>query len=342
MVECIDIGSYIITILVMTHGQVIKLNISPEKQKIFENVTLLSLAGDFVETGLGPNPIRNDHLKYLNDRFQQNLNNTTRSVMQTAADRIRPAYSNYMEAFFGKSAENSCKIFDNIQFDKAYGMGVDGILDSIIQFISPDVFGIYLISVHEKIDNTTLKLIYPEVKERPEDENQQNLDLLQRGGLIEFAKIFKPDGETIIDRLKNESTPWRPIANISSTDEKHIQEIQNLKVTMSPSGNILQIRLSYLISIIKDIFGHNKCKMNIIDYSCSPIAHFVSDDERSFLYMHECDIETPRATPPFGGKNARKKRRTHRRFAKKRYTKKRHRKNKSSNNPIQKKQHKNT
>ena len=336
MVECIDIGSYIITILVMTHGQVIKLNVSPEKQKIFENVTLLSLAGDFVETGLGPNPIRNDHLEYLNNMFQQNLNNTTRSVMQTAADRIRPAYSNYMEAFFGKSAENSCKIFDNIQFDKAYGMGVDGILDSIIQFISPDVFGIYLISVHEKIDNTTLKLIYPVDKER------LNLNLLQRGDLIEFATFFKTDSNTIIDRLENASTPWRPIANILSTDEKHIEEIQNWKVTMSPSGNILQIRLSYLISIIKDIFGHNKCKMNIIDYSCSPIAHFVSDDERSFLYMHECDIETPRATPPFGGKNARKKRRTNRQFAKKRYTKKRHRKNKSSNNPIQKKQHKNT
>jgi hypothetical protein len=332
MVECIDIGSYIITILVMTHGQVIKLNISPEKQKIFENVTLLSLAGDFVETGLGPNPIRNDHLKFLNDRFQQNLNNTTRSVMQTAADRIRPVYMNYMEAFFGKSAENSCKIFDNVQFDKAYGMGVDGILDSIIQFISPDVFGIYLISVHEKIDNTTLKLIYPK------DENQQNLDLLQRGDLIKFATFFKTDGNTIINNLIQESTPWRPIANISPTDEKHIQEIQKWKVTTSLSGNILQIRLSYLISIIKDIVGHDKCKMNIIDYSCSPISHFVSRAELPYAqYTKEGDIETPSDTPPFGGKNARKKRRTYRRFAKKRYTKKRHRKNKSSNNPIQKK-----
>ena len=334
MAECIDIGSYIVTIIVMTHGQVIELNISPEKQKVFQNVTLLSLAGDFVETGLGPNPLRNDHREYLNKMFQQNLNNTTLSVMQTAADRIRPAYSNYMKMFFGQSAENSCKIFDNIQYDKAFGMGVDGILDRIVQFISPDVFGIYLISVHEKIDNTTLDLIYPV------DNTLPNLDLLQRGDLIKFATFFKTDGETIIDRLKNASTPWRPIADISPTDETQIEEIQNWKVTTSLSGDILQIRLSYLISIIKDIFGHNKCKMNIIDYSCSPIAHFLSDDERLFLYMNECDIENRRR--PFGGKNARKKRRTHRRFAKKRYTKKRHRKNKSSNNPIQQKQHKNT
>ena len=219
MVECIDIGSYIITILVMTHGQVIELNISPEKQKVFQNVTLLSLAGEFIETGLGPNPLRNDHRTYLNKTFQQNLNNTTRSVMQTAADRIRPAYRNYMEAFFGQSAENSCKIFDNIQFDKAYGMGVDGILDSIIQFISPDVFGIYLISVHEKIDNTTLKLIYPVDKER------LNLNLLQRGDLIKFATFFNTDGNTIINKLIEESKPWRPIADISPTDEKQIEEI---------------------------------------------------------------------------------------------------------------------
>jgi hypothetical protein len=141
--------------------------------------------------------------------------------------------------------------------------------------------------------------------------------------------------------LREAATPWRPIANISPTDKKHIEEIQNWKVTRTDSGDISHIRLSYLIDTIKDIVGHDKCKMNIIDYSCSPISHFVSDEERAFApYMTARDIEN--AKPSHGGKHARKKRRTHRRFAKKRYTKKRHRKNKSSNNPIQKKQHKNT
>ena len=321
----------------MTHGQVIKLNVSPEKQKIFENVTLLSLAGDFVETGLGPNDLRNNHRTYLNKTFQQNLNNTTRSVMQTAADRIRPAYRNYMEAFFGQSAENSCKIFDNIQYDKAFGKGIDGFLDRMIQCILPEVFGIFVISVHKKINETTLKLIYPE------NNTQPKLNLLEHGDLIKFAEIFNTDGNTIIDRLKNASRPWRPIADISPTDENQIKQIQNWKVTMTPSRDISHIRLSYLIEIIKDIVGHDNCKMNIIDYSCSPISHFVSDAERiNAQYMKEGDIETPSVTPPFGGKNARKKRRTHRRCAKKQYTKKRHLKNKSSNNPIQKKQHKNT
>jgi hypothetical protein len=337
MTECIDIGSYIVTIVVMTHGNVIELNISPEKQKVFQNVIYLSLAGEFIETGLGLDWVRNNHLTNLDKMFQRDLNNTI-DVMQTAADRIRPAYMNYMKMFFGQSAENSCKVFDNVQYDKAFGKGIEGILDRMLQCILPDVFGIFVISVHKKINETTLQLTYPV------NNTQPKLDLLKHGDLIQFAKIFNTDGNTIINKLIEESTPWRPIADISPTDENQIKQIQNWKVTTPVSGDISHIRLSYLIDTIKTIVGHDKCKMNIIDYSCSPISHFVSDAERiNALYMQQRDIEN--AKPSHGGKHARKKRRTHRRFAKKRYTKKRHIKNKSSttsNNPIQKKQHKNT
>jgi len=337
MAECIDIGSYIVTIIVMTHGNVIELNISHEKQIILENVIYLSLAGEFIETGLGLDWVRNNHRNYLDKMFQRDLNNTI-DVMQSAADRIRPAYANYMKMFFGQSAENSCKIFDNIQYDKAFGKGIEGILDRMLQCILPDVFGIFVISVHKKINETTLQLIYPV------NNTQPKLDLLKHGDLIKFAKIFNTDGDTIITTLREASTPWRPIADISPTDENQIKQINDWKVTTTDSGDISHIRLSYLIDIIKTIVGHDKCKMNIIDYSCSPISHFVSNKERSFApYMVERDIENTKQT--FGGKHARNKRRTNRHYAKKRYTKKRHIKNKASttsNNPIRKKQHKNT
>lgn len=291
----------------MMHGEVIELNISPEKQDIFQNANLLSLAGNFSEVALGNNEIRDSHRKYLNKMFQQSLNNTTTSVMQTAAERIGPVYADYIKSFFGEeSTENSCKIFDNIQIDKAFGTGIEGIFHRMIQCILPDVIGIYVISVHKKIDNTTLDLIYPEDKSRP------NLNLLQHVDLIQFAKIFNNDREPIIPPL------------------------------LSSSRGI--IRLSDLIRIIKDIVGRDKCNLNIIDYSCSKLATSIPNAERPYAkYMQPKDIEN--AIPESGGKNAHKKRRTHRRFAKKRYTKKRHRKNKSSktsNNPIQKKQHKNT
>ena len=288
----------------MMHGEVFELNILPEKQAHLQNVNLLSLAGNFSEAALGNNEIRDSHRKYLNKMFQQNLNNTTMSVMQTAADRIRPAYADYIKSFFGEEAsENSCRIFDNIQFDKAFGTGIEGIFDRMIQCILPDVIGIYVISVHEKIDNTTLDLIYPEDKRRP------NLNLLEHKDLIKFAKIFNNDREPTIPPL------------------------------LSSSSDI--IRLSDLIRIIKDIVGRDKCNLNIIDYSCSKLASSIPEAERPYArYMEPMTIEN--AIPVSGGKNARKKRRTHRRCAKKQYTKKRHRNNKTTNNPIQKKQHKNT
>jgi hypothetical protein len=312
MAACINNDSYIITIVVMMHGEVIELNISHEKQDIFKNVHLLSLAGNFSEAALGNNDIRYSHLKYLNKMFQQDLNKSTMAVMQTAADRIRPAYADYVKSFFGEeSTENSCKIFDNIQIDKALGMGIDGIFARMMQRIVPDFIGIYVISVHKKtnkptLDNATLNLIYPN------DKTQPNLNLLKQSDLIQFAKIFNNDEEPIIPPL------------------------------LSSSSDI--ILLSELAHIIKNIVKHDKCNLNIIDYSCSKLATCITDAEQTFAqYMQPKDIEN--AFPVSGGKNARKKRRTHRRFAKKRYTKKRHRKNKSSktsNNPIQKKQHKNT
>jgi hypothetical protein len=304
MVACIKNNTYIITILVMMHGEVIELNISPEKQNIFKNVHLLSLAGNFSEAALGNNDIRGSHLEYLNKMFQQNLNKPTMAVMQTAADRIRPAYADYIKSFFGEeSTENSCKIFDNIQFDKAFGTGIEGIFARMMQCILPDFIGIYVISVHKKTDNTTLDLIYPLGK------SQSNLNLLEHRDLIQFAKIFNNDREPIMPPL------------------------------LSSSSDIL--RLSDMIRIIKDLVGRDKCKLNIIDYSCSKLASSIPEAELSFArYTQAMDIEN--AIPVSGGKNARKKRRTNRHYAKKRYTKKRHRKNKSSNNPIQKKQHKNT
>ncbi len=216
-------------------------------------------------------------------------------------------FFNYIKSFFGEeSTENSCKIFDNIQFDKAFGTGIEGVFARMIQCILPDVIGIYVISVHKKIDNTKLDLIYPV------DKTLLNLNLLQHGDLIQFAKIFNNDREPIIPPL------------------------------LSSSSDI--IRLSDLIRIIKDIVGRDKCHLNIIDYSCSKIAPSISKEELQYArYMQPKDIEN--FIPEYGGKNARNKRRTHRHYAKKRYTKRRHRKNKSSktpNNPIQKKQHKNT
>ena len=45
--DCIDIGSKIVTLAIQMHGTVINLDLSLQTTKIFENVRLFSKAGDF-------------------------------------------------------------------------------------------------------------------------------------------------------------------------------------------------------------------------------------------------------------------------------------------------------
>jgi hypothetical protein len=282
MADDIKIGSKIVTIVVMMHGIVIETELSAEKQYIFNNTRLFSLAGDFSQVGLGEKILRANHLNTLNSVFRRDLpDSSTAEVMDKFAERVRPKYALYIKSFFDDlSTENICQIFETIPFDKALGSCMPkDIYSRIIQCISPDIVGIYVISVHEKIDANTLKLIYPL------DPRVSNLDLLSPTDFIEFAGIFDKDGESILNDILAKSSPW-PNYNMSIDDETYKAQIDEWNITFSPGGflnpygNISHIRLSYLVDIIKQIVdpeNPNMCKINIFDYSCSgkaPIASY--------------------------------------------------------------------
>ena len=72
--ECIDIGSKIVTIAIMMHGEIIETKLSPAQQKIFDSTRLFSLVGGFSEAGLGANEVRTDNINYLNSTFYNNYN----------------------------------------------------------------------------------------------------------------------------------------------------------------------------------------------------------------------------------------------------------------------------
>jgi hypothetical protein len=281
MADDIVIGSKIITIAVMMHGVVIETELSTEKQNIFNNTRLFSLAGDFSQVGLGENILRENHLNTLNSVFRRDLpDSTTAEVMDKFAERVRPKYALYIKSFFEDlSTENICQIFETISFDKALGSCIPKDISSrIMQCISPDIVGIYVISVHEKIDANTIKLIYPL------DPRVSNLDLLRPTDFIEFAGIFDKDGESILNDIIAKSTPW-PIYHISP-DDTYKAQLDEWNITFSPSGflnpygDITHIRLSYLVDVIKKIVdpdNPNTCKINMFDYSCSgkaPIASY--------------------------------------------------------------------
>jgi hypothetical protein len=82
------------------------------------------------------------------------------------------------------------------------------------------------------------------------------------------------------------SSKWPDYDNSVADDATYKKELDKWNITFSPSGllnsygDILYIRLSYLVDIIKQIVdpeNPNTCKINIFDYSCSgkaPIASY--------------------------------------------------------------------
>jgi hypothetical protein len=337
--ECIDIGSKIITIVIMTHGAVIETNLSYEKQNIFDNTRLFSLAGDFSKTGLGLNILRTNHVGRLNSVFQRNLpDSTTSEVVEKFAKDIHPKYEAYIKSFLSDlSTENICKVFQTITIDKILSTDITGAFAEMMQCILPDVVGVYIISVHEKIDPNTIKLIYPLepharnfsllsniLKLKILRSKPPNLNLLERADFIEFANIFGQNGEEILSNMNKLSTesPW-PSGVPTPDNISYKDDLNRWNVTFTQSrfwnatGNISDIRLSYLVYIIKTIVcpeNPSQCKMNIFDYSCSMFAPTISpQDKMDSKYLKEPDIERGDLTGKWGGRGRRKKRKTRKR-----------------------------
>jgi len=337
--ECIDIGSKIITIVIMTHGDIIETNLSYEKQNIFNNTRLFSLAGDFSKTGLGLNILRTHHVGILNSVFQRELpDSTTSEVVEKFAKDIHPKYEAYIKSFLNDlSTENICKVFQTITIDKLLSTGITGTFADMMHCILPDVIGVYVISVHEKIDPNTIKLIYPLEPDATDfsllsnilklkilRSKPPNLNLLERADFIEFANIFGQNGEEILSNMNILSTESPLPRGVPSPDNiPYKDDLSRWNVTFTQSGfwnaasNISDIRLSYLVYIIKNIVcpeNPNQCKMNIFDYSCSVFAPTISAlDKMDSKYLKEPDIERGDLIGKWGGRGRYKKRSTRKR-----------------------------
>jgi hypothetical protein len=305
--ECIDVGSKIITIAIMMHGEVIDTKLSPAQQKIFDHTRLFSLAGGFSEVGFGSNDVRMKNINFLNKIFQTDLSETTHQVMQDFTERIRPTYARYIDAFFDDlSTENICKVFSTITIDKALGDAITSSFDKMMNCILPDIIGIYVISVHEKVDANQMKLIYPL------ERNAHNLDLIKRADFIQFARIFGKDGESILSEMSAVSSEWPPDP-VSTLDNWKVTFTQRLGFFQKVYGDISHIRLSYLVDIIKQIVGRDKCKLNLFDYSCSVLAPMINNPQGKLFArdMKEDDIERGPSKEWGGGRH--KKRSTRKR-----------------------------
>jgi hypothetical protein len=174
------------------------------------------------------------------------------------------------------------------------------------------IIGIYVVSVLEKTSEDNFKLIYPSTK----DKIMTNLNLLKKTDFIEFAQFFDKTGKSVLDKMFEKSSKWPDYDNSEADDATYKEELEKWDITFSPGkwwiwnysyGDISYIRLSYLVDIIKEIVGRDKCKINIFDYSPNALLPILSDDFTQ-------DIEMG-ADKSWGGRRKNKKRRTRKRRA---------------------------
>lgn len=316
--EYIDIGSKIITIAIMLNGNIIKTNLEPAEQKIFDNTRLFKLENIVNEPGatfneIQKNDIRISRIVTLNAAFQEDLPRSTYDMVKQIPISLSKRVNKDVNLYLPE--KHTYNVF-NITVDKEIGVDALPSDDNM-------VIGVYVVSVHEKTDEDKFKIIYP----LTEDERVKNLNLLKKAEFIEFANIFGKDGNTVLNTMFEKASIW-PDYDKKTDDETYKEELDKWNITFSPGGwfwnsygDISHIRLSYLVDIIKEIAGRDKCKLNIFDYSPNALSPILSDDSTGTLYPY--DIETGSRTT-WGGrsikrriKRHRKRRNTRRRNAKK-------------------------
>ena len=289
-----DIGSKIVTIAIMLNGDIIETNLAPNKQEIFDNTRLFRLANIFNEPGAVFNDIKMSRMDMLNKVFQHDLPFSTYNVVE----RFPALLSGYKSLYL---PEKHRYIPFNITFDKE--IGTDALPTDANM-----VVGVYVVSVLEKTSKDKFKLIYPST----ESQRAINLNLLKKTDFIEFAKFFGKTGKSVLDKMFEKASKWPDYDNSTADDATYKAQLEEWNITFSPGGllnsygDISYIRLSYLVDIIKEIVGRDKCKINIFDYSPNALSPIISDSTNT-LYPY--DIETGSDTT-WGGRGKNKKRRT--------------------------------
>jgi len=325
--ECID-DNYIITLAVQMHGKVIDLNLSPEKQEIFDNVRLYSQSGDYRDVLSTP---MDDYsiLNKLNEIFQKNLNEPTINEIDKYIEFMNPKYKSFLESrasdeYSSEDREKVCRQFDNIIFDKSFSASTlpsDNLFSCIFERLIPEFHGIFLVSIHKKIDTSTnsntntntntYELIYPmnSNNKKLEKKPEKNLDLLNLSDFEKLSKLFDkklpnlkkisfelPVSEYLKREKAIEENNAFSIQEKKALLEQQKQEFFNIisdwKITIK-DNKINSIKMSYLIKLLKDIIG-SSCFINLFDYSCNSITKYLPKEQKYYTkYLTSSDIENP-------------------------------------------------
>jgi hypothetical protein len=288
-------GAKIITIAIVAHGSITKLDMPTDDQNLFDNVLLFSKAGRMQELITTPE-VESNTLDPLYTRFTKDLTagQTTFSILQQYKEDLNGVYTNLIKtkdalSFTGPTGidiNDICQIYYPVTYDKQFVIVPQTTFDKFTSCIIPYVQGIYVISIHEKMNEREVLCIFPN---KDDDSNQiQDVNLLDPNKVNEFASALNNTNQTN--------------KNIFTKNEEGARSI----------------RMSELVKFIKDLAPN--CYINLIDHSCSVInPRQVSVEEREIFakYIEEVDVE--KGFPQWGGKSKRKrKKNTKRKINKKR------------------------
>jgi hypothetical protein len=291
--DCTNINSIIVTIAVQMHGKIINVNLSPALKNAFDGVRLFSRAGGFND--VFSSRFTEQHiLENVNKMFQKNLSTSSLDVIKRYVEYSHPIQKrilkeNYETFTTEEERESVCQLYNNVTIDKIFGTNQTnsnstwlGKICSLFEFQ-----GIFLVSVHEKRNETDYKLLYP-------SEIGKNMNLLNISDFQAFARMFGaelPDLNSAPDTFALPLAEYRTrllyIQNDKSlTDNERATIItqQNAEINsimdawnvhMENPEKIEAIKMSKLVKIIKTLVGP-LCKLNILDYSCSSVDESVS------------------------------------------------------------------
>jgi len=294
--DCTNIDSIIVTIAVQIHGKIINVNLSPSLQKTFENVRLFSRAGEFSDV-MSNRLTETTILQKVNEMFQQNLTRSSLDVVKRYVEYSHPVQKrilieNYEQETTEQNRESVCQLYNNVTIDKIFGTNQTNANSTWLGRICYmfEVQGIFLVSVHEKRSESDYKLIYP-----PLNKIGTNMNLLNISDLQTFADMFHKELPDLIsapdtfmlplDEYRKRKQQILEETSISENEKKVLIEKQHIELAnvlsewnihMESPDKIEAIKMSKLVNLIKNIVGA-KCKINILDYSCSSVAEHAQE-----------------------------------------------------------------
>lgn len=331
--DCVPIGKKIITVSIQFHGTIIDLNLSPEIDSIFKNTRLFSYAGTYASAHYSISDA-NKRMRKMQDTFTRDIYD--KSMTEQFNEYITPVADKYRVELAKKKVinpeliPNVCKHIGAITVDKLFSKSDRNFIERCIHtYILPDLDDIFVISVHEKIDEYAYRLLSP-----PEDvyKGLSKLSYFREKGRHDIADMIIAESSSLpdfrgakneIDAIENDKTLSFQEKETRTTEIKDAiyHEVQKWKCTVNAeAGELISIRMSMLVQVLKMLYGED-CYIQLIDYSCNEVSMFVPKEQHVYkTYYRPTDIEQG-IMPIIGGKKSdrtKKKRRYQRTNAKKR------------------------